>query len=88
MLRSLGLKMSDQDDQLLVKLVKEGNKKAFDKLVIKYQQRIIQLVTRYVRDTSEAQDVAQEAFIKAYKALPNFRGESAFYTWLELPPLS
>jgi len=74
--------MSDHDDQLLIKQVKEGNKKAFDKLVIKYQQRVIQLVTRYVRDASEAQDVAQEAFIKAYKALPNFRGESAFYTWL------
>jgi RNA polymerase sigma-70 factor (ECF subfamily) len=74
--------MPDSDDQLLVAMVKEGNKKAFDKLVIKYQQRIIQLVARYVRDTSEAQDVAQEAFIKAYKALPNFRGESAFYTWL------
>lgn len=74
--------MSDQDDQLLIALVKEGNKKAFDKLVIKYQQRIIQLVARYVRDRSEAQDVAQEAFIKAYKALPSFRGESAFYTWL------
>ncbi|PHS72007.1 MAG: RNA polymerase sigma factor RpoE [Cycloclasticus sp.] len=74
--------MSDQDDQLLVELVKQGSKSAFDKLVIKYQQRILQLVARYVRDPSEAQDVAQEAFIKAYKALPNFRGESAFYTWL------
>ncbi|ORU92959.1 MAG: RNA polymerase sigma factor RpoE [Cycloclasticus sp. symbiont of Poecilosclerida sp. N] len=74
--------MSDADDQLLIEMIKEGNKKAFDKLVIKYQQRIIQLVARYVKDTSEAQDVAQEAFIKAYKALPNFRGESAFYTWL------
>lgn len=76
------LNMSDQDDQLLIELVKEGNKKAFDKLVIKYQQRIIQLVMRYVKDASEAQDVAQETFIKVYKALPNFRGESAFYTWL------
>lgn len=74
--------MSDQDDQLFIELVKNGSKKAFDKLVIKYQQRIIQLVMRYVKDSSEAQDVAQEAFIKAYKALPNFRGESAFYTWL------
>ena len=74
--------MSDQDDRLLVELVKQGNKKAFDKLVLKYQQRIIQLVLRYVRDPSEAQDVAQESFIKAYKALANFRGESAFYTWL------
>jgi len=76
------MNMSDHDDQLLIALVKEGNKKAFDELVIKYQQRIIQLVSRYVRDGSEAQDVAQEAFIKAYKALPGFRGESAFYTWL------
>jgi len=76
------LKVSEQDDRLLIELVQQGNKKAFDKLVIKYQQRVIQLVTRYIRDSSEAQDVAQEAFIKAYKALPNFRGESAFYTWL------
>jgi len=74
--------VSGQEDQLLIELVQQGNKKAFDKLVIKYQQRVIQLVTRYVRDPSEAQDIAQEAFIKAYKALPNFRGESAFYTWL------
>ena len=78
----LGLKMSDRDDKLLVEQVKNGSKSAFDKLVIKYQQRIIQLVARYVKDQSEAQDVAQESFIKAYKALPNFRGESAFYTWL------
>ncbi len=74
--------MSDREDQRLIVLVKQGDKKAFDELVIKYQQRIIQLVARYVRDRSEAQDVAQEAFIKAYKALPNFRGDSAFYTWL------
>ncbi|AFT67107.1 MAG: RNA polymerase sigma factor RpoE [Cycloclasticus pugetii] len=74
--------MSDQDDQQLIALVKEGDKKAFDRLVIKYQQRIIQLVSRYISDASEAQDVAQEAFIKTYKALPNFRGDSAFYTWL------
>ena len=74
--------MSDQDDKFLIGLVKQGDKKAFDKLVIKYQQRIIQLVARYVRDPSEAQDVAQETFIKAYRSLPNFRGESAFYTWL------
>jgi len=74
--------MSDQDDQLLIARVKKGDKKAFDKLVIKYQQRIIQLVRRYIRDESEAQDVAQEVFIKTYKALANFRGESAFYTWL------
>jgi RNA polymerase sigma-70 factor (ECF subfamily) len=82
MVRAIGLFMSDQNDQILIALIKEGDKKAFDKLVIKYQQRIIQLVSRYVRDASDAQDVAQEAFIKAYKALPGFRGESAFYTWL------
>tara|TARA_R110002095_G_scaffold3047_1_gene10637 strand:- start:617 stop:1201 length:585 start_codon:yes stop_codon:yes gene_type:complete len=78
----MGWFMSDQDDQLLVKLVKQGNKKAFDELVLKYQRRVVQLVMRYVRDSSEAQDVAQESFIKAYKALANFRGDSAFYTWL------
>jgi RNA polymerase sigma factor RpoE len=82
MVSAIGLFMSDQNDQILIALIKEGDKKAFDKLVIKYQQRIIQLVSRYVRDASDAQDVAQEAFIKAYKALPAFRGESAFYTWL------
>ncbi|OUR81865.1 RNA polymerase sigma factor RpoE [Cycloclasticus sp. 46_120_T64] len=74
--------MTDYDDKLLVSEVQGGNKKAFDMLVQRYQQRVVQLVARYVRDSSEAQDVAQEAFIKAYKALPNFRGESAFYTWL------
>lgn len=74
--------MSDYDDKLLVDEVKKGNKKAFDMLVLQYQKRVTQLVARYVRDASEAQDVAQEAFIKAYRALPNFRGESVFYTWL------
>jgi len=69
-------------DQELVLKVQQGDKSAFDLLVIKYQHRIIQLVNRYIKDPSEAQDVAQEAFIKAYKALENFRGESAFYTWL------
>jgi RNA polymerase sigma-70 factor (ECF subfamily) len=62
--------------------VQQGDKSAFDFLVIKYQHKIIQLVNRYVKDPSEAQDVAQEAFIKAYRALGNFRGDSAFYTWL------
>ncbi len=69
-------------DKELVLKVQQGDKSAFDLLVIKYQHRIIQLVNRYVKDPSEAQDVAQEAFIKAYRALPNFRGDSAFYTWL------
>jgi RNA polymerase sigma-70 factor (ECF subfamily) len=69
-------------DQLLVEQVQRGNRRAFDLLVIRYQQRILKLIMRYVRDPAEAQDVAQEAFIKAYRALPSFRGESAFYTWL------
>lgn len=69
-------------DQKLVKRVQAGDKRAFDLLVKQYQHKIIGLVGRYVYDHSEALDVAQEAFIKAYRALPNFRGESAFYTWL------
>ncbi|MCK5188974.1 MAG: RNA polymerase sigma factor RpoE [Methylococcales bacterium] len=69
-------------DKVLVLRVQQGDKSAYDLLVIKYQHRIIQLVNRYVKDPSEAQDVAQEAFIKAYRALGNFRGDSAFYTWL------
>jgi len=70
------------NDQRLVERVQQGDKRAFDLLVLKYQHKIIQLVMRYVRDPAEAQDVAQEAFIKAYRALPGFRGDSAFYTWL------
>ena len=75
-------KNSEQLDEDLVLRVQQGDKSAFDLLVIKYQHKIIQLVNRYVKDPSEAQDVAQEAFIKAYRALGNFRGDSAFYTWL------
>ncbi len=75
-------KPREQVDQELVLRVQRGDKKAFDLLVIKYQHKIIQLVNRYVKDPSEAQDVAQETFIKAYKALASFRGGSAFYTWL------
>lgn len=75
--------MGEQNvDQELVRRVQQGDKKAFDLLVIKYQQRIAKLISRYVRDQDEVQDVAQEAFIKAYRALPRFRGDSAFYTWL------
>jgi RNA polymerase sigma-70 factor (ECF subfamily) len=75
--------MGDKNsDQLLVKRAKAGDKSAFDLLVRKYQQRIIKLITRYVHDNTEALDVAQDAFIKAYRALPGFRGDSAFYTWL------
>jgi len=69
-------------DQALVERVRKGDKQAFDLLVLKYQNKIIQLVYRYVHDSDEAMDVAQEAFIKAYKAIGRFRGESAFYTWL------
>ena len=69
-------------DKQLVEKVQNGDKKAFDLLVMKYQQRITNLIFRFVHNFSDAQDVAQEAFIKAYLALPKFRGESAFYTWL------
>lgn len=69
-------------DQLLVERAQAGDRRAFDVLVLRYQQRIVKLVMRYVHDPSEAEDVAQEAFIKAYRALSGFRGDSAFYTWL------
>lgn len=69
-------------DQQLVERVQRGDKGAFNDLVLLYQQRIVKLIMRYVHDPVEAQDVAQEAFLKAYRALPGFRGESAFYTWL------
>lgn len=75
--------MSEQEtDQELVRRVQKGNKGAFDLLVLKYQHKIAKLISRYIRDADEVQDVAQEAFIKAYRALANFRGDSAFYTWL------
>jgi len=75
--------MGEQNtDQALVERVQRGDKRAFDLLVLKYQQRIMKVLSRYVRDPSEVQDLAQEAFIKAYRALPKFRGDSAFYTWL------
>ena len=69
-------------DQVLVERAQAGDRRAFDLLVLKYQQRIVKLVSRYVRDPAEALDVAQEAFIKAFRALDSFRGDSAFYTWL------
>jgi RNA polymerase sigma-70 factor (ECF subfamily) len=69
-------------DAALVKRAQEGDRKAFDLLVLKYQHKIVKLIMRYVRDPAEALDVAQDAFLKAYRALPNFRGDSAFYTWL------
>ena len=71
-------------DQQLVERVQRGDKKAFELLVIKYQRKLMRLVSRLVRDQAEAEDVVQEAFIKAYRALPQFRGDSAFYTWLYL----
>ena len=73
---------ADVTDLSLVRRVQRGDKGAFDVLVLKYQHKVVKLVMRYVRNPAEAEDVAQEAFIKAYRALPQFRGESAFYTWL------
>lgn len=81
-----GLRMTAQQapdiDQQLVERVQKGDKRAFDLLVIKYQHKVMAVISRLIRDHAEAQDVAQEAFIKAYRALPNFRGDSAFYTWI------
>ena len=75
--------MSNQaSDKKLVKRVQNGDKGAFDLLVLKYQHKIVNLVMRYVRDPELALDITQEAFIKAYRALPRFRGDSAFYTWM------
>jgi RNA polymerase sigma-70 factor (ECF subfamily) len=73
---------SEPSDKNLVKRVQKGDKGAFDLLVLKYQHKIVNLVMRYVRDPELALDITQEAFIKAYRALPRFRGDSAFYTWL------
>lgn len=72
----------DASDLSLVRRVQQGERGAYDLLVLKYQHKVVKLVMRYLRDPSEAEDVAQEAFIKAYRALPQFRGDSAFYTWL------
>ncbi len=72
----------EEADQQLVERVQKGDKRAFEVLVLKYRHRIFSLVSRFVRDPDEVQDVVQEAFIKAYRALPGFRGDSAFYTWL------
>ena len=75
--------MTERDvDAELVARVQKGDKRAFDLLVIKYQRKIMRLLSRMIRDPAEVEDVAQEAFIKAYRALPQFRGDSAFYTWL------
>ena len=69
-------------DRLLVERAQGGDRRAFDLLVLKYQARLVNLIGRYVRDHADVMDIAQEAFIKAYRALPGFRGDSAFYTWL------
>jgi RNA polymerase sigma-70 factor (ECF subfamily) len=75
--------MGDREvDQQLVERAQRGDKHAYELLVTKYQRRLARLISRFVRDTAEVEDVTQEAFIKAYRALPTFRGESAFYTWL------
>ncbi|MDR3390782.1 MAG: RNA polymerase sigma factor RpoE [Sulfuriferula sp.] len=75
--------MNDRDiDQQLVERVQRGDKRAFNLLVTKYERRLIRLLSRFVRDPHEVEDIAQEAFIKAYRALPTFRGDAAFYTWL------
>jgi RNA polymerase sigma-70 factor (ECF subfamily) len=75
--------MSDREiDQRLVERAQAGEKRAFDLLVTKYQRKLSRLLSRFIRDPAEVEDVAQEAFVKAYRALPSFRGDSAFYTWL------
>ena len=75
--------MSDREvDQQLVERAQRGEKHAFELLVIKYQRKLARLLSRFIRDPTEVEDVTQEAFIKAYRALPSFRGDSAFYTWL------
>jgi RNA polymerase sigma-70 factor (ECF subfamily) len=75
--------MSEREiDQLLVERAQAGDKHAFELLVAKYQRKLARLLSRFIRDAAEVDDVAQEAFIKAYRALPSFRGDSAFYTWL------
>lgn len=71
-----------ESDQALVKRVQNGEKQAFDLLVLKYQHRIISVISRYISDWSECQDVAQDTFVRAYRAIGNFRGDSQFYTWL------
>jgi RNA polymerase sigma-70 factor, ECF subfamily len=75
--------MGDREiDQQLVERAQRGDKKAFELLVVKYQRKLARLLSRFIRDAGEIEDVTQEAFIKAYRALPSFRGDSAFYTWL------
>ncbi len=75
-------KKTEPTDQQLVARVQKGDKRAFDLLVLKYQYKVHSIVARFIRDSDEVRDVVQEAFIKAYRALPRFRGDSQFYTWL------
>src|SRR5260221_12974201 len=75
--------MSVEDSDLkLVERVQRGERAAFDLLVLRYQHKVLKLIMRYVHDATEAEDIAQEAFVKAFRALQSFRGDSAFYTWL------
>jgi RNA polymerase sigma-70 factor (ECF subfamily) len=74
--------VADASDLSLVRRVQRGERGAYDLLVLKYQHKVVKLVMRYLRNPADAEDVAQEAFVKAYRALPQFRGDSAFYTWL------
>jgi len=78
----MAVQPASQTDEQLVSRVQKGDKRAFDLLVIKYQHKILAIISRFVKDHAEVQDVAQETFIKAYRALANFRGDSAFYTWI------
>jgi RNA polymerase sigma-70 factor (ECF subfamily) len=80
--RGTGAMTERECDQLLVERVQAGERQAFDLLVVKYQRRLMRLVSRIVHDPAEAEDVVQETFIKAYRAIRHFRGDSAFYTWL------
>jgi RNA polymerase sigma-70 factor, ECF subfamily len=72
----------EESDLKLVERVQRGERAAFDLLVLRYQHKVLKLIMRYVHDATEAEDIAQEAFVKAYRALQSFRGDSAFYTWL------
>ena len=78
----MGVMSHDVSDRELVERVQRGEQKAFDLLMLKYQHRITNLIARYVQDPSEVLDIAQEAFMKAYRSIPKFRGDSAFYTWM------
>ena len=82
-LAGLGSLMTvEESDLKLVERVQRGERAAFDLLVLRYQHKVLKLIMRYVHDATEAEDIAQEAFVKAYRALQSFRGDSAFYTWL------